>query len=99
MKPRDSLAQLAVTGTMSRTFYAGAEAHLSDGLKAARETDATFIAKTAVYARERGHMKDTPALLVAPLSTLQAEEFSPVFRRAIVNGKMLRNFVQIMRSS
>ncbi len=98
MKPRHALAQLAVTGTMSRTFYANAEAQLSDVLKAAREVDATFIAKTAVYARERGHMKDMPALLVALLSTLQAEEFSLAFRRAIDNGKMLRNFVQIMRS-
>ncbi len=98
MKPRHALAQLAVTGTMSGTFYAGAEAQLDDVLKAAREVDATFIAKTAVYARERGHMKDMPALLVALLSTLQAEEFGPAFRRAIDNGKMLRNFVQIMRS-
>lgn len=98
MKPRHALAQLAVTGTMSRTFYAGAEAQLDDVLKAAREVDAAFIAKTAVYARERGHMKDMPALLVALLSTLQAEEFMPAFRRAIDNGKMLRNFVQILRS-
>jgi hypothetical protein len=60
--------------------------------------DVAFIAKTAVYAREGGYMKDMPALLVALLSTLQAEEFAPAFRRAIENGKMLRNFVQIMRS-
>ena len=83
---------------MSRTFYASAEAQLDDVLNAAREVDAAFIAKTAVYARERGYMKDMPALLVALLSTLQAEEFAPAFRRVIDNGKMLRNFVQIMRS-
>jgi 60 kDa SS-A/Ro ribonucleoprotein len=97
-EPRHALAQLAVTGTMSRTFYASAEAQLEDVLKAAREVDATFIAKTAVYARERGYMKDMPALLIALLSTLQAEEFAPAFRRVIDNGKMLRNFVQIVRS-
>ena len=97
-EPRHALAQLAVTGTMSRTFYASAEAQLDDVLNAAREVDAAFIAKTAVYARERGYMKDMPAFLIALLSTLQAEEFAPAFRRTIDNGKMLRNFVQIVRS-
>src|SRR5215475_12856876 len=65
MQPRHALAQLAVTGTMSRTFYASAEAQLDDVLNAAREVDAAFIAKTAVYAREHGYMKDMPALLIA----------------------------------
>ena len=98
MKPRHALAQLAVTGTMSRTFYVSGEAQLTEMLNAAREVNATFIAQTAVYARECGYMKDMPALLVALLSTLQAEEFAPAFRRVIDNGRMLRNFVQIMRS-
>ncbi len=98
MKPRHALAQLAVTGTLNRTFYATAEAQLADVLRAAREVDTAFIAKTAVYARECGTMKDIPALLVALLSTLETEAFAPAFRRVIDNGKMLRNFVQIMRS-
>ena len=98
MKPRHALAQFAVTGTLNRTFYATAEAQLADVLRAASEVDAAFIAKTAVYARERGTMKDIPALLVALLSTLETETFAPTFRRVIDNGKMLRNFVQIMRS-
>jgi 60 kDa SS-A/Ro ribonucleoprotein len=98
MKPRHVLAQLAVTGTLNSTFYADAEAQLRHVVDAALEVDAAFIAKTAVYARERGYMKDIPALLVALLSMLQAPEFVPAFRRVIDNGKMLRNFVQIMRS-
>lgn len=98
MEARHALAQLAVTGTMNATFYASAEAQLVEVLNAARKVDAEFIAKTAVYARERGYMKDMPAVLVALLSTLQAPEFIPAFRRVIDNGKMLRNFVQIMRS-
>lgn len=98
MKPRHALAQLAVTGTINATFYASGEAQLAEVLEAARKVDAVFIAKTAVYARERGYMKDMPAVLIALLSTLQAEEFAPAFRHVIDNGKMLRNFVQIMRS-
>ncbi len=57
-----------------------------------------FVAKTAVYAREKGYMKDMPALLIALLSTLESPDFAPAFRRVIDNGRMLRNFVQIMRS-
>jgi 60 kDa SS-A/Ro ribonucleoprotein len=96
--PKHRLAQYAATGCLSGTFYAGAEAQLDTILALCREVDARFIAKTAVYCRERGYMKDTPALLAAVL-TMQGQEFLPaVFGRVIGNGRMLRNFVQILRS-
>jgi 60 kDa SS-A/Ro ribonucleoprotein len=98
MKPRHKLAQLAVTGALNATFYASAQAQMTEVLAAARDVDVSFIAKTAVYARERGYMKDMPALLIALLSTLESKEFPAAFRKVIDNGKMLRNFVQIMRS-
>src|SRR6266498_5911204 len=60
--------------------------------------DAEFIAKTAVFCRERGFMKDMPALLCAVLSVKDRELLNTVFPRVIDNVKMLRNFVQIMRS-
>lgn len=43
-------------------------------------------------------MKDVPALLCAVLSNRDREVFAQVFPRVIDSGKMLRNFVQIMRS-
>ena len=43
-------------------------------------------------------MKDTPAILLAALSTVSTEHLSQAFGRVITNGRMLRNFVQIMRS-
>ena len=44
-------------------------------------------------------MKDMPALLCAVLSaSTDAGRCRAVFDRVIDNGKMLRNFVQIMRS-
>lgn len=96
--PKHRLAQYAATGCLSGTFYAGAEAQLDTILALCREVDARFIAKTAVYCRERGYMKDTPALLAAVL-TMQGQEFLPaVFGRVIGNGRMLRNFVQMLRS-
>src|SRR5262249_52397462 len=57
-----------------------------------------FIAKTAVFSRERGYMKDMPALLCAVLSVKDHELLNAIFPRVIDNAKMLRNFVQIMRS-
>ncbi len=98
LTPKHALAQYAATGCFSQTFYADASEQLEKVLELAKELDAEFIAKTAVYAREKGFMKDMPALLVAVLSTKDKALFGRVFPRVIDNGKMLRNFVQIMRS-
>lgn len=98
LSPKHALAQYAATGCFSHTFYADAGEQLDKVLALTAELDAEFIAKTAVYAREKGFMKDMPALLVAVLSTKDKELFERVFPRVIDNGKMLRNFVQIMRS-
>lgn len=92
------LAQYAATGCLNGTFYAGAEAQLATILALCAEVDPRFVAKTAIYCRERGYMKDTPALLAAAL-TLRGQEFLPAaFGRVIGNGRMLRNLVQILRS-
>ena len=43
-------------------------------------------------------MKDMPALLCAVLATRDLDRLIEVFPQVIDNGKMLRNFVQILRS-
>ncbi len=102
--PRHKLAQLAITGCLNGTYYSSAEEQLSDVLELTQIVDPGFVAKTAIYAREKGLMKDMPALLLASLTVPNAkgeyrpELIAPVFNRVITNGKMLRNFVQIMRS-
>lgn len=93
-----ALAQYAVTGCLNGTFYASATDQLATLLKLANKVDAEFVAKLAVYCREHGYMKDTPALLCAILATRDSKLFERVFDRVIDNGKMLRNFVQIIRS-
>ncbi|WP_332862915.1 RNA-binding protein [Janthinobacterium svalbardensis] len=98
LTPRHQLAQYAATGCLNTTFYASAEAQLAMVLELCKAVEPAFIAQTAVYCRERGYMKDMPALLVAVLAAQGAVEFAPAFQRVINNGKMLRNFVQIMRS-
>jgi 60 kDa SS-A/Ro ribonucleoprotein len=98
LSPKAALAQYAATGCFSHTFYADASEQLEKILELTKELDAEFVAKVAIYAREKGFMKDMPALLVAVLSTKDKVIFEKTFPRVIDNGKMLRNFVQIMRS-
>lgn len=95
---RHQLAQLAATGCLSRTFYANAEDQLDKVTALVQEVDAAFVAKTAIYARQSGYMKDMPALLAAGLAVRDVALLSQVFSRVVDNGKMLRNFVQILRS-
>lgn len=92
------LAQIAMTGTFNDTFYAQAGDQLADMVSACASVEPAFMAKTAVYARQNGHMKDAPAFLVAMLSTREGDLFERAFARVIDNGRMLRSFVQIMRS-
>jgi 60 kDa SS-A/Ro ribonucleoprotein len=96
--PKHALAQYATTGCLNGTFYADAETQLQRVLELASAVGPEFAAKVAVYGRERGHMKDMPALLCAALSVLDAEKLKAVFPRVCDDGKMLRNFVQIVRS-
>ncbi|HLF84714.1 MAG TPA: RNA-binding protein, partial [Blastocatellia bacterium] len=96
--PKHALAQYAATGCLNSTFYATAETQLQTVIELCREIEPEFIARTAVYARERGFMKDIPALLCAVLSVKDRALLGRVFPRVIDNGKMLRNFVQVMRS-
>jgi 60 kDa SS-A/Ro ribonucleoprotein len=98
MSPRHQLAQYAATGCLNATYYANAESQLATVLALCEQVDAGFIAQCAVYCRERGYMKDMPALLAVVLAAKGADELAPVFKRVIKNGKMLRNFVQIIRS-
>jgi 60 kDa SS-A/Ro ribonucleoprotein len=96
--PEAKLAQLAATGALSDTFYGAAETQLADVLDAAKAVDPYFVAQAAIYARKSGAMKDMPALLAAYLTVADPDLAVPVFGRVIDNGRMLRNFVQIMRS-
>ena len=98
LTPKQQLAQLAATGCLNNTFYADAQSQLDQVLKLAESLDAEFIAKTAVYARQKGFMKDMPALLLAVLAQKDVNMLARVFDQVVDNGKMLRNFAQIIRS-
>lgn len=96
--PKHALAQYAVTGCLNSTFYASSTTQLDQVLKLAASVEAEFVAKTAIFCRTRGFMKDMPALLCATLAQRDSKLLAQVFDRVIDDGKMLRNFVQIVRS-
>ncbi|MDQ3281564.1 MAG: TROVE domain-containing protein [Acidobacteriota bacterium] len=98
LTPKQALAQYAATGCLNATFYASAEEQLEVVLGLAAEVETEFIAQTAIWSRECGFMKDMPALLCAVLATRNLALLESIFPRVLDNGKMLRNFVQIVRS-
>ncbi|HEY3742799.1 MAG TPA: hypothetical protein VGL53_23295, partial [Bryobacteraceae bacterium] len=98
LAPKQALAQYAATGCFGRTFYASAEDQLQRVLKLCDASGPEFVAKVAVYSRTQALMKDMPAMLCAWLSARDARRHEAVFARVIDNTRMLRNYVQILRS-
>ena len=98
LSAKQALAQYAATGCLNGTFYASDVDQLHRVLVLCDAVDSRFVAQTAVYTRQHGHMKDMPALLLAVLAARDVELMAQVFDRVADNGKMLRNFVQIVRS-
>lgn len=95
---RHALAQYAATGCLSDTFYASAALQLDTVLALCQGVPADFVARVALWSRQRGLLKDLPALLVALLTVEDAALADAVFDRVIDDGKQLANFVQVLRS-
>jgi 60 kDa SS-A/Ro ribonucleoprotein len=98
LAPKQALAQFAATGCFSRTFYAAADDQLARVLRLCDAVDPKFVAQVAVYSRTQSFMKDMPAMLCAWLSARDARLHEAVFARVIDNARMLRTYVQILRS-
>ena len=98
LSPEHTLAQYASTGCLNSTFYATAEQQMQTVLELCAQVDHKFITRTALWCRSEGNMKDMPALLCAVLTVRDGALCEQIFSRVIDNGKMLRNFVQILRS-
>jgi len=101
LSDKAALAQMVMTGVFNGTFYTTAQDQLGT-IKSLLDNigpkGAEFVAKLAVHARKNGYMKDTPAFLLAWLTVNGPQYVKNIFSLVIDNGKMLRNFVQIMRS-
>jgi len=95
----EALAQLACTGTFNDTFYEGGAEQFTKVLELCEQVPPRFIAQCAIYAHQQGKMKDMPALLLAIVASKDVTLFPMLFATVVGgNPKMLRNFVQIIRS-
>src|SRR5260370_28984725 len=98
LAPKQALAQYAATGCFGRTFHATADEQLTRVLELCDAVDPKFVAQIAIYSRTQSFMKDMPASLCAWLSARDARLHEAVFTRVIDNTRMLRTYVQILRS-
>src|ERR1035441_9965640 len=98
LSDKAALAQMAMTGCFNNTYYVSEKDQLDKVLKLANKLDPKFVAKLAVYSRQRGLMKDMPAVLAAVVAGKDSELLTKIFSRVVDNPKMLRNFVQVLRS-
>ncbi len=99
LEPKQALAQLAATGCFNGTFYADAETQLATLQSlVCQVNDNVFLAKLAIYSRERAYLKDMPAALAATLAARDTVLFHKVFDRVIDNGRVLRTLFQMIRS-
>jgi 60 kDa SS-A/Ro ribonucleoprotein len=98
MSDEAALATYAVTGTLHDTYYVSASSQLKEVIGLAHKVDPEFLARTSIYGRTKGFMKDLPAALLAVLMTRDTELFEAAFPFVIDNARMLRTFVQLIRS-
>ena len=99
LAPKHALAQIAATGTFGNAFYSDAQTQLAELLSLIDQVDDNeFLARLALYAREKGYMKDMPAALLVALSVRDTELMHRVFDRVADNGRVLRTVFQMIRS-
>src|SRR5262249_23038952 len=82
------LAQPAATGCLNATFYASAGEQLDRVLDLSDRVAPEFLARTALYSRQRGFMKDMPAFLLAALSRRDPALMDRAFDRVVDSPRM-----------
>lgn len=98
LQNEEALAQIACTGCFNNTYYATGEQQLNEIISLANKVKPEFLAKVAVYARQNGNMKDTPAILLAILVKKNPALARTIAPKILTNFKMVMNFVQAVRS-
>ena len=80
LTPKQQLAQLAATGCLNNTYYADAQSQLDQVLKLAESLDAEFIAKTAVYARQKRFYERYACAVACRVGAKRCEHARPRIR-------------------
>ena len=95
LSDKAALAQYAMTGCFDRTPHTTDQDQLKKTLELAGKTDPEFVAKLAVYARQKGLMKDMPAVLASVVAGKDSDLLGQIFGQVVDNPKM---FVTSFRS-
>src|SRR5271166_1560043 len=85
LSDKAALAQYAMTGCFNGTFHTTDKDQLNKTLELAGKTDPKFVAKLAVYARQKGLMKDMPAVLAAIVAGKDSDLLAQIFDRVVDN--------------
>jgi len=99
LEPKQALAHLAATGSFANAYYSSGQTQLDETLALIEcVDDNAFLAKLAIYAREKAQMKDMPAALLVALSCRDTVLMHRIFDRVVDNGRLLRTVFQMIRS-
>ena len=91
------LDQLAMTGTLTDTFYATANELADDALELLDRAAPEAIAKAIVKGRQEGFIRTFPILGLVKLSSKSSELFKQVFSEVVLTGNDLGDFLDLCR--
>ena len=91
------LEQLAMTGTMGRSFYATAREQTAAAMELLDRAEPEAIAKAIVRGRQEGFVRAFPILGLVKLSEKSPALFQQVFEQVIVTGNDLGDFLDLVR--
>lgn len=91
------LEQLAMTGTLTPSFYVNTSVQIFDALTLLERADADELAKAIVKGRNEGFIRTFPILGLAVLSKKDPEKFKEAFPQIIKTGNDLEDFINIIR--
>ncbi|RKP49960.1 TROVE domain-containing protein [Cohnella endophytica] len=96
----EQYAQTLLTNTFGNTFYADQHELLTEAEQLHREmaqSNALFMAKALVYARNEGYMRLQPLFGLAILSAYRPDLFAKVFHKVVKIPSDLTDFLTILK--
>lgn len=97
LNAEEKLVKLALTSVFNDGLSTGND-QIREFNVAAEHVTSKFLAQCIIYAYQTGHMRDTTAYMLALLSKRDTKLFRQVFAYITPDGRMLRNFVGVIRS-
>ena len=93
------LEQLAMTGTLGRSFYASAKEQTEAALGLLDRAEPEALARAIVRGRKEGFVRAFPILGLVKLSVKSPELFRNVFEDVILTGNDLGDFLDLARQT